>query len=251
MDALFSSNPQGFYSALTQIAAKQQPLDEKYKARIAADCSRVSSKTFKYLHVPSLSEFLSCKSAVEVFDDNVFVDTAELENGNVRYGKFRQSLMLGASHQGAGGRRVYDRVHTNVTLVTSFGFGLLVNAAYGLIKNQRARLFRVPISCLSMYLSLPLFKVGLGMCGFNILWINHHMTKALNALECEQCVQDVREVTVKDIAENKRTREREKQVGWQTLKYDLNTVEGLIESKKFEGKRCVYHSESNGALNGA
>ena len=242
MEVLFSTNQANFYSALTHIAAHEKNLDEEWTTRVREDCKRVTAKEFKPRDVPGIAEFLGCKSGVEVFGENIFVDPSLIKKGEVLPGKFRQWLLLGASHQGVGGRRIYDTIHMNTTLALSYGAGMFVNSQWHRIQHLKyATRCRLPGCALGFFLSIPLFKTVLGTLGFNQIWLNYHMKKALNALECEECLREIQKQTKKDLKVEKKTKDLEKQAGMQTLKSDMAFVTKMIDNRQFEGLKCVYH----------
>ncbi|KNH07296.1 hypothetical protein XU18_1828 [Perkinsela sp. CCAP 1560/4] len=244
MEVLFSTNPQGFYSAMTNIVAHEKDLDDSFAAKVTADVSKVTKKQFVLRDVDGLNKHLGCKSGVEVYNNYIFADPRTLESGEVLPGKFRQWLLIGASHQGYGGRRIYDTIHVNFALGASFLSGLFVNTMWYKVNFKYAKHLRVPASFVAFIAGIPFYKVLWGALGFNVMWINHHMRKALEALDCEKCLLEVKEKTLEDIRQLAHKTSDTTNLIERNMDTDVILVKRLIKSHRFDGHTCAFHSSS-------
>lgn len=207
MDSLYFIGRAQFHQLATHVALYREDSSPAYKQLSVESLQAVGLRPekFAFWNVPVMSSYLGKAVPLDVHGGHVLIDEDKVMPMATSYGVLRYALLSSAVRAKEGGRWRYDFMTMNTTI------GLGVTAGFVALSVGRKRvpwMRRHPIGCIFVALltcltTTVVSRQGIKMLGLGIVQAQKSHQKALKALRCTDCLEDVNVYTKGQILELK------------------------------------------------
>jgi len=250
METLFSTQKGNFLQSQMHIASLRRPLHSDFAALVDKDLTTFKPRTkFTTWDIPRLMSVLGVHAGVDALGRDVFIDEDAVRKGSssgeIPIGVFRHSLLFGVSRQAVGGRWAYDFANMNGSLLAAWGFGAgVMFVVRRMLPKRYVTYVQIPFGLMGFFVGIPIAKSLWKGAGIATLYVDHHSRRAIEGLQCEQCLQELVKHTQKEITERAvdKIAGNERQKIYDSKRTDLNKMNSLTKGEAFKGMSCVFHN---------
>mmetsp|Transcript_26091 Transcript_26091/g.30244 ORF Transcript_26091/g.30244 Transcript_26091/m.30244 type:complete len:298 (+) Transcript_26091:54-947(+) len=261
MEALYTINKAQFHQVATHVSVYHEDCSPGYSA-LVTDCmlkAGLRPERMKLWNVPDMSSLLGKAIPLDVHGNYVLVDEAKALESSKSYGVLRYALLSAAVRSKEGGKRRYDFLTMNASLMmgAGAGFGFL---SYGRRRWgwMRRRPYATVFGSFAVALAgVALSRLAIRTVGVGLIMAERSHKKALQHLDCLDCIDDVNTYTAMQIEELKQQkvpqqpgmppppedfiRKFEKGIQAQVKLLEIDMLEVGILRKKMTSHVCSLH----------